>query len=134
GPRLAAPAESLDEAVTEHSAAIVEYKMDGARIQVHRQGEEVHVYTRTLREITSHVGELVELVRALPCESVVLDGETLALNDDGRPRPFQETMSRFGSHFRKQGAAPKPSTERVPTEGDAIPAAGRPDDEAEPIT
>jgi DNA ligase-1 len=94
---LASPAESLDEAVAEHAEAIVEYKMDGARIQVHRQGDEVHVWTRTLREITGSVQELVELVRALPCESVVLDGETLALTDAGRPRPFQDTMSRFGS-------------------------------------
>ena len=96
-PMLASPAESLEEAVAEHADAIVEYKMDGARIQVHRSGEEVHVYTRTLREITGSVEELVELVRALPCESVVLDGETLALTDAGRPKPFQDTMSRFGS-------------------------------------
>ncbi|HKS44684.1 MAG TPA: ATP-dependent DNA ligase [Amycolatopsis sp.] len=98
-PMLASPAESLDEALGEHAARLVEYKMDGARIQVHVDRDEVHVYTRTLREITAHVGELVDLVRALPCESVVLDGETLALTDDGRPRPFQETMSRFGSQF-----------------------------------
>ncbi|HET6501359.1 MAG TPA: ATP-dependent DNA ligase [Amycolatopsis sp.] len=109
-PMLATPAESLDDALAEHAAAIVEYKMDGARIQVHRDRDEVHVYTRTLREITAHVGELVELVRALPCESVVLDGETLALTDDGRPRPFQETMSRFGSQRRDDGAGPVPGT------------------------
>ncbi|RJQ80594.1 ATP-dependent DNA ligase [Amycolatopsis panacis] len=101
-PMLATPAESLEEAVAEHAHALIEYKMDGARIQVHREGTRVHVYTRTLREITSSVDELVELVRALPCESVVLDGETLALSDDGRPRPFQETMSRFGSTREEQ--------------------------------
>jgi DNA ligase-1 len=101
-PMLASPAESLAEAMAENTSAIVEYKMDGARIQVHRHGDEVHVYTRTLREITASVAELVELVRALPCESVVLDGETLALADDGRPRPFQETMSRFGSTREEQ--------------------------------
>ncbi|PXY26578.1 ATP-dependent DNA ligase [Prauserella coralliicola] len=101
-PMLASPAESLGEALAELGSAVVEYKMDGARIQVHRDGDEVHVYTRTLREITAHVGELAELVRALPCESVVLDGETLALADDGRPRPFQETMSRFGSTREEQ--------------------------------
>ncbi|GAA3571806.1 ATP-dependent DNA ligase [Amycolatopsis ultiminotia] len=101
-PMLASPAESLEEAFAEHEHAIVEYKMDGARIQVHRQGSQVHIYTRTLREITASVAELVELVRALPCESVVLDGETLALTDDGRPRPFQETMSRFGSTREEQ--------------------------------
>lgn len=96
-PMLASPAESLAEAVGTHTAAIVEYKMDGARIQVHKDGAGVRVWTRTLREITPHVGELADLVRALPCESVVLDGETLALTDEGRPRPFQETLSRFGS-------------------------------------
>jgi DNA ligase-1 len=83
--------------LAELGSCSVEYKLDGARIQVHRQGDEVHVYTRTLREITGSVPELVELVRALPCDSVVLDGETLALNDDGRPRPFQETQARFGA-------------------------------------
>jgi DNA ligase-1 len=101
-PMLASPAESMEEAMTEHATAIVEYKMDGARIQVHRDGDEIHVYTRTLREITGSVTELVELVHAMPCESVVLDGETLALTDDGRPRPFQETMSRFGSTREEQ--------------------------------
>jgi DNA ligase-1 len=101
-PMLAAPAESLEEAIAEQASSIVEYKMDGARIQVHRDGDEVHVYTRTLREITGSVAELVELVRAMPCESVVLDGETLALTDEGRPRPFQETMSRFGSTREEQ--------------------------------
>jgi DNA ligase-1 len=101
-PMLASPAESLAEAMAENTSVLVEYKMDGARIQVHRRGDEVHVYTRTLREITANVAELVELVRALPCESVVLDGETLALADDGRPRPFQETMSRFGSTREEQ--------------------------------
>ena len=66
-PMLASPAESMAEAFAEHdSSALVEYKMDGARIQVHRENDEVHVYTRTLREITGTVTELVELVRALP--------------------------------------------------------------------
>ena len=96
-PMLASPAESLSAALDELGAVRVEYKLDGARIQVHRDGDDVHIYTRTLREITDAVPELVQLVRDLPCRSVVLDGETLALNDDGRPRPFQETMSRFGA-------------------------------------
>lgn len=97
-PMLASPAETLSGAWTEFGGDVsVEYKLDGARIQVHRSGDEVHVYTRTLREITSGVPELVELIRELPCTSVVLDGETLALTDSGRPRPFQETMSRFGA-------------------------------------
>lgn len=97
-PMLASPAETLESAWTELGGDVsVEFKLDGARIQVHRDGADVHVYTRTLREITESVPELVELIRGLPCTSVVLDGETLALTDSGRPRPFQETMSRFGA-------------------------------------
>ncbi|OLF15644.1 ATP-dependent DNA ligase [Actinophytocola xanthii] len=95
-PMLASPGESLAEALG-MGACSVEFKLDGARIQVHKDGDEVHVFTRTLREITGSVPELVDLVRGLPCRTVVLDGETLALDDDGRPRPFQETMSRFGA-------------------------------------
>jgi DNA ligase-1 len=93
---LAAPADNMEEALAA-GPCVVEYKLDGARIQVHKDGDEVHVYTRTLREITAAVPELVELVRGLPARQTVLDGETLALADDGRPRPFQETMSRFGA-------------------------------------
>lgn len=101
-PMLASPADSLDEAVAQHANALVEYKMDGARIQVHRDGDDVRVWTRSLREITPHVRELVDVVRALPCRSVVLDGETLALTDDGGPRPFQETQARFGATAEEQ--------------------------------
>ncbi|RDI66277.1 ATP-dependent DNA ligase [Nocardia pseudobrasiliensis] len=97
-PMLASPGATLDEALTEFGGEVsVEHKMDGARIQVHRRDSQVWVFTRTLRDITSGVPELVQLVRELPCDSVVLDGETLALNDSGRPRPFQETMSRFAT-------------------------------------
>ena len=97
-PMLASPGATMDEAMASLGPdVVVEYKLDGARIQVHRSGDEVVVVTRTLRDITASVPELVALVRGLPCESVVLDGETLALADSGRPRPFQETMSRFGS-------------------------------------
>ncbi|KAA5837054.1 ATP-dependent DNA ligase [Saccharopolyspora hirsuta] len=99
-PMLASPAEDLESALV--GEVTVEYKLDGARIQVHRDGDEVHVYTRTLREITRSVPELVDLVRGLDCRSVVLDGETLALDDGGRPRPFQETMSRFGAQNSRE--------------------------------
>ncbi|WP_407445182.1 ATP-dependent DNA ligase [Rhodococcus sp. (in: high G+C Gram-positive bacteria)] len=102
-PMLASPAESLASALTELGGEVsVEYKLDGARIQVHRAGDEVRVFTRTLRDITGSVPELVDLVAALPCTSVVLDGETLALTDSGRPRPFQETMSRFGARSERE--------------------------------
>lgn len=93
-PMLASPADSLDAALAELGERVtVEYKLDGARIQVHRDGDEIAVFTRTLRDITARVPELVALARELPCRSVVLDGESLALTDDGRPRPFQESMS-----------------------------------------
>ncbi|KZM70985.1 ATP-dependent DNA ligase [Nocardia terpenica] len=95
-PMLASPGATFDGALGEFDGdVVVEQKLDGARIQVHRKGSQVWVFTRTLRDITSGVPELVQLVAGLPCESVVLDGETLALTDSGRPRPFQETMSRF---------------------------------------
>jgi DNA ligase-1 len=100
-PMLASPADDLEEALS-GGPSVVEYKLDGARIQVHKDGDEVHVYTRTLREITGSVPELVELVRGLPARQAVLDGETLALTDDGRPRPFQETMSRFGATSERE--------------------------------
>ncbi len=96
-PMLASPAESVAAAVGELGDVSVEYKLDGARIQVHKDGKDIHVYTRTLREITASVPELVAMIEDLPVRSVVLDGETLALDPDGRPRPFQETMSRFGA-------------------------------------
>ena len=102
-PMLASPAESLGTALTEFDGGVsVEYKLDGARIQVHRRDDVVRVFTRTLHDITASVPELVDLVRALPCRSVVLDGETLALTDSGRPRPFQETMSRFGARSERE--------------------------------
>ena len=97
-PMLASPGSSLDAALADLGSDVtVEFKLDGARIQVHRDGDVVRVWTRSLREITEGVPELVDRIRALPCRTAVLDGETLALDDDGRPRAFQDTMSRFGS-------------------------------------
>ncbi|GAA4560154.1 ATP-dependent DNA ligase [Pseudonocardia xishanensis] len=97
-PMLASPGSSLDTALESLGSEVtVEYKLDGARIQVHRSASSVRVWTRSLREITDAVPELLARVRALPCREVVLDGETLALDEEGRPRKFQDTMSRFGS-------------------------------------
>ena len=104
-PMLASPGSSLPEALAAMGTGVtVEHKLDGARIQVHRAGEQVRVWTRTLREVTDTVPELVAQVRTLPCRTAVLDGETLALDDDGRPRAFQDTMSRFGSDPTGRGA------------------------------
>jgi DNA ligase-1 len=108
-PMLASPGSSLDAALADLGSEVtVEHKLDGARIQVHRDGDVVRVWTRTLREVTDTVPELVDRIRALPCRTAVLDGETLALDDDGRPRAFQDTMSRFGSD-----AADGPASERT---------------------
>ncbi|MEY9852346.1 DNA ligase-1 [Leifsonia sp. EB41] len=100
-PMLAATASSAAAALETTGRASVEYKLDGARIQVHRSGDTVRVFTRTLADITHRVPEVVEIVRRLPARDLVLDGETLALDEDGVPRPFQETMSRFGAEGRE---------------------------------
>ena len=73
---------------------VVDTKLDGIRVQVHRDGDEVRVATRSLEDITARLPEVVEVARALPATRFVLDGEALALDDAGRPRPFQETSSR----------------------------------------
>jgi DNA ligase-1 len=96
-PMLAATAASATAAIETTGEAAVEYKLDGARIQVHRDGDDVRVFTRTLADITHRVPEVADLVRRMPAHALILDGETLALDEDGAPRPFQETMSRFGS-------------------------------------
>jgi DNA ligase-1 len=96
-PMLAAPARTASDALATTGEASVEYKLDGARIQVHRHGDEVRVFTRNLADITHRLPEVVEVVRRLPVRDVILDGETLSLDEDGAPRPFQETMSRFGA-------------------------------------
>jgi DNA ligase 1 len=94
---LASTAASAGAALEVTGEASVEYKLDGARIQVHRLGDDVRIFTRTLAEVTHRLPEVVDVVRRLPVRDVILDGETLALNEDGGPRPFQETMSRFGA-------------------------------------
>lgn len=96
-PMLASTAASAGAALEATGEASVEYKLDGARIQVHRAGHDVSIYTRSLADVTHRLPEVVEVVRGLPVHDVILDGETLALDEDGVPRPFQETMSRFGA-------------------------------------
>jgi DNA ligase-1 len=92
---LAQPASTVDEALSvTGQPAMVDVKMDGIRIQVHRSGDSVAVFTRSLDEITSRVPEVVAAVRDLPAREIVLDGEAIALDAAGRPRPFQETSSR----------------------------------------
>jgi ATP-dependent DNA ligase I len=95
-PMLAQSADSVDEALGELGETSLEYKLDGARIQVHKAEDEVRVYTRNLRDVTAAVPEVVEVVRALPHREIILDGEAIALRADGTPWPFQVTMRRFG--------------------------------------
>ena len=95
-PMLAQTAESVDQALDWLGEAAVEFKIDGARIQVHKVGDEVRVYTRNLREVTAAVPEVVEMVRTFAARSLVLDGEVVALRADRTPQPFQVTMRRFG--------------------------------------
>jgi ATP-dependent DNA ligase I len=96
-PMLAQTSESVAVALEKVGTAAVEWKLDGVRIQIHRDGDEVRIFTRTLDDVTSRLPEVVEVVRALPVRSIVLDGEAIALGADGRPRPFQVTGSRIGS-------------------------------------
>lgn len=96
-PMLASTAPTVAAALEMTGEASVEYKLDGARIQVHRHGDEVRAYTRSLADVTHRVPELVAAVRDLPVGDVILDGETLSLDEDGAPRPFQDTMARFGA-------------------------------------
>ena len=95
-PMLAQPTEDLADALAAFGAAALEWKLDGARVQIHKRGAEVRVYTRNLNDVTAAGPEIVEAVSCLPAQEIILDGEAIALRADGAPRPFQETMRRFG--------------------------------------
>ena len=101
-PMLASTASSIAEALAAVGEASVEYKLDGARIQVHRSGDDVRIFTRNLADITTRLPEIVDVVRALPVHDVVLDGETLSLDENDAPRPFQDTMARFGAETARE--------------------------------
>jgi DNA ligase-1 len=93
---LADSAPTVADALGGGAPVVVEWKLDGARIQVHRRDDRVVVYTRSLNDVTVAVPEVVEVVRALPARELILDGEVIALAAAGRPLPFQTTMRRFG--------------------------------------
>ncbi len=99
-PMLAQSAEDVAAAFERIRPAAVEWKLDGARIQIHRLGDEVRVFTRNLADVTDRVPEIVEDIRRLPLKGAVFDAEAIALRADGRPHPFGLTMSRFGSRSR----------------------------------
>src|SRR5581483_3286689 len=95
-PMLADTAADVGAALADLGEASFEYKLDGARIQVHKAGDEVRVFTRNLRDVSSAVPEVVELARSLPARELIVDGEALAMRPDGKPHPFQVSMRRFG--------------------------------------
>ncbi|MBV8208450.1 MAG: ATP-dependent DNA ligase [Burkholderiaceae bacterium] len=95
-PMLAQSAQDVADALARLGTAAFEWKLDGARVQVHKAGERVRVFTRRLNEVTKAVPEIVEAVRALGSHELILDGETIAVGPGGAPQPFQVTMRRFG--------------------------------------
>jgi DNA ligase 1 len=143
-PMLAQTAADVDEALDVLDGEVAfEWKMDGARIQVHKVDSEVRIYTRNLNEVTEAIPEIVENVRALAVRTVVLDGEAIAFDATGRPHPFQVTMRRFGRklnveesraklpirafyfdclHYEDMSIEDRPTTERVEALVRAVPA------------
>ncbi len=95
-PMLAQPADDIADAMARIPMAAVEWKLDGARVQVHRRGDEVRIYTRTGNEVTSAAPEIVAATRRARARALILDGEAIALKSNGAPYPFQDTMRRFG--------------------------------------
>jgi DNA ligase-1 len=93
---LAQPAAGVGEALEQLGEAALERKLDGARVQVHKSGTDVRVFTRNLNDVTPAVPELVASLGAVPVRALILDGEVIALRSDGGPQPFQVTMRRFG--------------------------------------
>jgi DNA ligase 1 len=97
GPMLAQTATGVADALEKlGGTAIIEAKLDGARVQIHRVGDEVAVYTRSLDDVTARLPEVVEATLALPVVDLIADGEAIALGPENRPQPFQVTASRFG--------------------------------------
>ena len=143
-PMLAQTAADVAEALRALGGeAAFEWKMDGARIQVHKVADEVRIYTRSLNEVTGSVPEIVEAVRTLGAHALVLDGEAIAFDVSERPHPFQITMRRFGRklnvdasraelpirafffdclHFEGQSIADQPMRERYRVLAEAVPA------------
>jgi DNA ligase-1 len=97
GPMLAQTAAGVAEALDRlGGTAVFEAKLDGARVQVHRAGDEVSIFTRSLDDVTARLPEVVDATLALPVTDLIADAEAIALRPDGRPHRFQATASRFG--------------------------------------
>ena len=106
GSMLAQTAGDIAAGLERLESTYVEWKLDGARIQAHRVGDDIAIFTRNLADITARVPEIASAIRALDVAAIVLDGEAIALRDDGRPAPFQVTMSRFGTKAVAADALP----------------------------
>ncbi|WP_055617062.1 ATP-dependent DNA ligase [Streptomyces phaeochromogenes] len=104
-PMLAHSASSVAEAIDKLGACAVEEKLDGIRVQVHRDGDDVRLYTRTLDDITDRLPELTSAARELKGEHFILDGEVIAFDEGGRPRSFQDIAGRVGSRVDVATAA-----------------------------
>lgn len=144
-PMLAQTAADVSEALAQLGGEVAfEWKMDGARIQLHKVGESVRIYTRSSNEVTAAVPEIVETVRSLPAQEMILDGEAIAFTAAGRPHPFQVTMRRFGRkldveklrselpmqafffdclHLEGENLTDRPARERFAALARAVPAA-----------
>ena len=95
-PMLAQPADDIADAMARIAMPVLEWKVDGARVQVHKSGDDVRIYTRTGNEATGAAPEIVAAVRKAAARTLILDGEAVALKQNGAPYPFQDTMRRFG--------------------------------------
>jgi DNA ligase 1 len=144
-PMLAQTAADVGEALAQLGGEVAfEWKMDGARIQLHKVGDSVRIYTRSSNDVTAAVPEIVETVRGLPAREMILDGEAIAFTAGGRPHPFQVTMRRFGRkldvekqrgelpiqafffdclHFEGETLTGRPARERFAALARAVPAA-----------
>ncbi|MDQ3738250.1 MAG: ATP-dependent DNA ligase [Actinomycetota bacterium] len=103
-PMLAASAPDCAAALASTGPASVEWKLDGARVQVHRGGDAVRIFTRNLNDVTHRLAGVVDLVRSLPGGDLVLDGEVLGVDDTGAPQAFQDTMGDFSADVAAQRA------------------------------
>ncbi len=95
-PMLAQSSENVADALADLGEAALEYKFDGARVQAHKSGDQVAIYSRSMNDVGAAIPEVVEAIRRLPAHDLILDGEVLSLDAQGRPQPFQISMRRFG--------------------------------------
>ena len=123
-PMLAATARTPGEALERFGEISVEAKLDGFRIQVHKAGDRIEVYSRSRRRMTDSVPAIVASARRIDADSLILDGEAIALGADGRPESFQDTMSRFGG--AADAEAPSREVPLVPRYFDCLLLAGEP--------